>query len=282
MDTVRETAKAKVNLDLRVLRRREDGYHDLDSLVVFTDIGDQLAMTPADDLVLSIEGPFADALAYEPDNLILKATRRLASFLGRSPDVRIILEKRLPVASGLGGGSADAAATLRGLIRLWDLPLTIGDLTPLAQSLGADVPVCLGSRPARMTGMGEQLTPFDLPEPLAMLLINPETPIETPSVFKMLGHMSGERATLATSKSSFLEALKASANDLEAPAKCLAPVIGKVLAALADQPGCHLTRLSGSCATCFGLFQDHRSLADAENRLRADHPDWWMAACRCK
>ena len=282
METIRETAKAKVNLDLRVLKRRNDGYHDLDSLVVFADFGDHLAMTLADDLTLSIEGPFADALADEPGNLILKAARQLASFLGRSPDVRIILEKRLPVASGLGGGSADAAATLRALIRLWDLPMAIGDLTPLAQRLGADVPICLGSRPARMTGVGERLTPFDLPEPLPMLLVNPGTPIQTPAVFKTLGHMSGERATLPTSRTAFLETLKTSTNDLEAPAKRLAPAVGEVLTALACQPGCHLARLSGSGATCFGLFQDHRSLADAENRLRADHPGWWIAPCICK
>lgn len=284
MATTREIARAKINLDLRVCRRRDDGYHDLDSLVVFADFGDQLIFAPADELMLTIEGPFAAALAHEQDNFVLKAARRLASSIGRSPDVRIVLKKHLPVASGIGGGSADAAAALRGLIRFWDCSMAIGDLVPLAESLGADVPVCLGSRPTRMTGIGECLTPFDLPEPLSMLLINPGTPVATPAVFKDLDHMSGARMSMIPGgdAGSFQRLLQESTNDLEAPAKRVAPVIDEVLEALTGQPGCFLARLSGSGATCFGMYQDRQSVIDAENRVREDHPDWWIKPCICQ
>ena len=153
---IHETAWAKVNLDLRVCRRRDDGYHDLDSLVVFADFGDRLRFARAEDLTLQIEGPFAGDLEHVQDNLVLKAAQLLASAFGRLPDVHITLDKRLPIASGIGGGSADAAATLRGLVRLWDLPMTMGDLASLAPSLGADVKACLGSRPVKMTGIGDR------------------------------------------------------------------------------------------------------------------------------
>ena len=284
MADICETAKAKVNLDLRVVRRRRDGYHDLDSLVVFPDFGDRLVFSPADDLALAIEGPFAASLAHEQDNLVLKAARDLARLLSRPPNVHITLEKHLPVASGIGGGSADAAATLRGLVRFWDLSMTLDDLTPLAASLGADVPVCLASRPAHMTGIGDRLTPFEPPDRLSMLLINPGTPVGTPAVFKQLDRMSGERISTVTAKTTdtLIATLQESANDLEAPARRLAPVVDEVLAALAGQDGCRLARLSGSGATCFGLFRDDRSLTNAASHLRAWHPDWWIAPCFCQ
>jgi 4-diphosphocytidyl-2-C-methyl-D-erythritol kinase len=280
MTTVREIAKAKINLDLRVCGRRDDGYHELDSLVVFADLGDELLFLPADGLTLSIEGPFADALADERDNLVLQAARRLAFRLGRRPDVHVRLVKRLPVAAGVGGGSADAAAALRGLLRFWGLSMTIVDLAELARGLGADVPVCLGSKPVRMTGIGERMTPFELPENLPMLLVNPGLALATPSVFKALRRLSGPRpeAVAAKDGAALLEALRASANDLELPATGLAPVVGAVLAAIAGQAGCRLARMSGSGATCFGLFDHAEDVATAQKRLQAAHPGWWIAA----
>jgi len=152
MSRIHETAFAKINLDLRVCHRRADGYHDMDSLVVFADVGDHLTFEPADGCHLTIEGPFKDDLSNGEDNLVMRAAKALAEMTDRAPDARITLDKHLPIASGIGGGSADAAATLRGLTRLWNLPLGQADLVPLARALGADVPVCLGSTAARMQG----------------------------------------------------------------------------------------------------------------------------------
>lgn len=277
-------AKAKINLDLRVCRRREDGYHDLDSLVVFTDLGDRLSFAEAAGLTLTIEGPFAGVLSQEQDNLVLRAARLLASSVKKSPDVHITLEKQLPVASGIGGGSADAAATLRGLVKFWDLSLTINDLNAFALDLGADVSACLGSRPSIMTGIGDRLTPFDLPEPLPILLVNPGVPIATPAVFKQLQHMSGARSDAPRSSDvgAFLRNLGESVNDLEAPAKLAVPIIDEVLAAISGQAGLHLARMSGSGATCFALFRDPEALDQAKQNLIDTHPDWWVAKTACR
>ncbi len=278
-----ELAKAKVNLDLHVVRRREDGYHDLDSLVVFPDLGDGLVLEKADTLTLAIEGPFAQALGDESDNLVLEAARRLGEMVGRSPDVAITLTKRLPVSAGIGGGSADAAAALRGLVRLWDLPFSFGDLVPLAVTLGADVPVCLPSTPARMTGIGDRLAAFALPRPLPILLANPGQPVSTPAIFKALTDMTGKRrlAPEFRDEASFFDALHASENDLEAPARALLPEIAEVLSDIDLLPGCRLARMSGSGATCFGLFEDETSLGEAAAGLAAARPAWWVAPSVC-
>jgi 4-diphosphocytidyl-2-C-methyl-D-erythritol kinase len=279
MAPVEELAAAKINLDLWVVGRRADGYHELDSLVVFAPPRDRLRFGAGGELTLDVTGPFAAALAGEPDNLVLRAARRLAARVGHAPEARITLDKRIPVAGGLGGGSADAAATLRGLNRLWRLGLSAADLAPLAAGLGADVPVCLASRPTRMRGVGDRLEPIDgLPE-LALLLVNPRQPVATAAVFAglagtfgpppELGPPPGERGLL-------LEWLRARANHLEAPARRLLPAIGEVLDALRSQPGCALARMSGSGATCFGLFEDP-ALAPAAVALAEAHPEWWVA-----
>jgi 4-diphosphocytidyl-2-C-methyl-D-erythritol kinase len=276
-----ELAAAKVNLDLWVVGRRADGYHELDSLVVFAPPCDRLRFEAGGELTLAVAGPFAAALAGEPDNLVLRAARRLAERVGRAAKARITLDKRIPIAAGLGGGSADAAATLRGLNRLWRLGLTAAELVPLATGLGADVPVCLASRPARMQGIGDRLEPIaGLPE-LTMLLVNPRQPVATATVFAglagpfgpppELGPPPGERGLL-------LDWLHARANHLEAPARRLLPAIGAVLDALGSQPGCALARMSGSGATCFGLFEEHDALAPAAAALARAHPEWWVAA----
>jgi 4-diphosphocytidyl-2-C-methyl-D-erythritol kinase len=279
MTPVDEWAAAKVNLDLWVVGRRADGYHELDSLVVFAPPCDRLRFQDGGRLTLDVTGPFAVALAGERDNLVLRAARRLAERVGRAPQAQITLDKRIPVAAGLGGGSADAAATLRGLNRLWRLGLSAADLVPLAAALGADVPVCLAARPTRMRGIGDRLEPLQgLPE-LALLLVNPRQPVATAAVFAGLGGTAGPPPDLGpppATRPRLLDWLRARPNHLEAPARRLLPAIGHVLAALAGQPGCALARMSGSGATCFGLFDDQDALARAASAIAAAHPDWWV------
>jgi len=276
-----EEAPAKINLDLCITGRRPDGYHELDSLVVFGPPADVLRFAPADRLTLEVRGPFARALAGEADNLVLRAARRLASHAGCKATARITLAKNLPVAAGLGGGSGDAAATLRGLNRLWRQGLAEGDLMPLARDLGADVPVCLASRPARMRGVGERLEWLDRLPALALLLVNPDRPVPTAAVFKGLGALPRpipEQGPPPPDRGALLAWLRARANHLEMPARRLEPAIEAVLAALAAQPGCELARMSGSGATSFGLFADQAEVGAAADRIRRAQPKWWVAA----
>jgi 4-diphosphocytidyl-2-C-methyl-D-erythritol kinase len=276
-----EHAPAKVNLDLLITGRRADGYHELDSLVVFATPGDRLLLQPAQDLSLELQGPFAAALAGAADNLVLRAAHALARHVGRPPQARIVLEKNLPVAAGIGGGSADAAAALRGLARLWRLGLPAADLAALAQRLGADVPVCLGARAASMRGIGEQLTPAPQLPALALLLVNPNRPLATAAVFAALGAPPTalpEPGPPPADRQGLLDGLRARANHLEDPARRLLPAIDEVLGGLARQPGCALARMSGSGATCFGLFEGAAACSRAAAALRRARPDWWVTA----
>ena len=278
---VEEHAPAKVNLDLLITGRREGGYHELDSLVVFTSPADRLIMHPARSLSLEVRGRFAAALDDGADNLVLRAARLLAAHAGRAPEARIVLEKNLPVAAGLGGGSADAAAALRGLDRLWRLGLGLAALAPLAERLGADVPVCLAARPARMRGIGERLAWQDGLPPLELLLVNLNQPLATAAVFAALGPLPAaapEWGPPPDEQGRLIDWLRARANHLEAPARRLLPAIDDVLGALARQPGCALARMSGSGATCFGLFTDRAAVERAAAALRRARPDWWIAA----
>ena len=277
MRQIAEQAPAKVNLDLRITGRRPDGYHELDSLVVFTGWADQLTFTRHRRLTLELSGPFATALDDPAGNLVLRAARRLAEHAGCLPHVRIALDKRIPVAAGLGGGSADAAATLRGLSRLWQLELRDADLLPLALELGADVPVCLRSGPARMRGIGERLEPIELP------VSNSSWPTRTTpfrprrcSRASARSHRQPARRARADGRADLLAWLRARGNDLEAPARRIAPVIGEVLATLGAQPGCRLARMSGSGATCFGVFDDEQAAARAARAMRQVRPSWWV------
>jgi len=278
MSKIHETAFAKINLDLRVCHRRRDGYHDLDSIVVFAEAGDRLTFEPAGELTLTIDGPFKDALSNDDDNLVLRAARALADRAGHVPDIRITLEKTLPVAAGVGGGSADAAATLRGLTRLWDLPLGLADLATLAQTLGADVPVCLGSTAARIQGIGDRLSSIALPIGVPMMLVNPGKALSTPAVFRELNVFSGGRGPISFSQTdqSFHTHLKESVNDLEMPAIRIEPEISSILDVLRHQPGCNLVRMSGSGATCFGLFDDVMERDRAVEEISTAQPDWWV------
>lgn len=267
-----EAAPAKVNLFLHVTGRRPDGYHELDSLVVFADTGDVLRGEPAAALSLELGGPFATALASEPDNLVLRAARGFAAETGRGPQVRFVLEKNLPVAAGIGGGSTDAAACLRLLGRLWD----VSPSRRLAASLGADVPVCLDGRALRMAGAGERLTPApDLP-PCGIALVNPGVPLRTADVFAARKGVFSRPACLPErwrDAASMAGDLAELTNDLEQPAIGLCPAIGRVLLALRAEPACLLARMSGSGATCFALFATPDEAARAARALR--HTGWW-------
>ncbi len=279
MSSLSEAAPAKVNLYLHVVGRRSDGYHLLDSLAVFPPVGDVLHATEDDGFSLAVEGTFGHALQGDEDNLVLRAGRALAELAGIAPRARLVLDKRLPVASGIGGGSADAAAALRLLARLWRIGPNAADLHAIAARIGADVPVCLASRPARMGGIGDILGDAPALPSFGLVLVNPGVAVSTPEVFRArTGPWSG-RAALppawddAAAMAGFLADC---ANDLEAPARALRPVIGEVLAALTAAPGCLLARMSGSGATCFGLFADAVGAEAAANFLR--RPGWWAAA----
>ena len=268
-----EPAPAKVNLFLHVTGRRADGYHLLDSLAVFPAVGDSLAYTPAETLTLTLDGPFAGPLQAESDNLVLRAARLLAARAGIVPRGALRLTKNLPVASGIGGGSADAAAALRLLASAWRVPPA--DLG-LALELGADVPVCLAGRPCRMQGIGESLLPAPGLPPCGLVLVNPGIAVPTPAVFR--ARTGGFTAAAALPRAwsdaaAMAEGLRPLANDLEAPAIGIAPEIGTVLAALRTLPGSLLARMSGSGATCFALFADPAAAARAAAVLA--RPDWW-------
>jgi len=274
---VTEHARAKLNLYLHVIGRRDDGLHVLDSLVVFAAVGDVVHASAADDLSLSLTGPFASALASDADNLVLRAARALAEEVGLSAQARLTLDKRMPVASGIGGGSADAAATLRALGRLWNRAADPAALARIALALGADVPVCLASRPHRMSGIGErlELAP-ELPD-CGVVLVNPGVAVATASVFRARGGaFSGEARLPARwdDPAAMAAALRELRNDLEAPARGLCPAIDDVLLALAAQPGCLLARMSGSGATCFGLFATPEIAAETAPGLMRD--GWWV------
>ncbi len=274
-------AAAKVNLYLQVVGRRADGYHLLDSLVAFAGVGDRLVLRPADDLSLCIDGPNAGALAVEPDNMVLKAARALAAAAGVPAKAAIALTKRLPVASGIGGGSADGAAALRGLCRLWGISPDETELARIGLALGADLPVCLAGRPARMSGIGEILAAAPVLPPAWLVLVNPGVGLSTPAVFKARQAAFSSPAPLMEAPAdaaALAEALAGRRNDLTEPAVRLAPVIGEMLEVIAGQADCLLARMSGSGATCFGLFADEATAAAAARRLAASHAAWWVAA----
>ncbi|HXL99660.1 MAG TPA: 4-(cytidine 5'-diphospho)-2-C-methyl-D-erythritol kinase [Rhizomicrobium sp.] len=276
-------APAKINLYLHVGNKRADGYHELESLVVFADVGDELSFAPADTLSLNVDGRFAAALANEADNLVLKAARALAAHVGIEPKARITLTKNLPVSSGIGGGSADAAATLRGLVKLWQLDIEPKSLAEIAASLGADVPACLVGKPLQMGGTGDRLMLlFDFP-PLDLLLVNPGAPVSTAEVFRRLEHESGihdpGRNTFHD-WSALIAYLEKMHNDLEAPAEAAAPVIREVIDAICSDPATLIVRMSGSGATCFGIYGNAQDAAAAADVMRRDHPTWWVTVAR--
>lgn len=281
-----EQAPAKVNLSLRVLSRRTDGYHDIESLVVFAGVADTLTFTPGRKLSLSVRGPTAAAAGEIADNLVLKVARALAERVDGLKVGRFVLSKQLPVAAGVGGGSSDAAAALRLLARANRISLTDDRLLQAARLGGADVPVCLDPRPRLMRGIGDVLSP-PLPLPsLPAVLVNPGIAVATKDVFAALGLAKGSKtsdptidvSSIPCRRDDLLAFLQAHPNDLERPALSLHPGIGKALAALRALSGCRVARMSGSGATCFGLFETVRSAEAGARRLRHGHSDWWIRA----
>jgi 4-diphosphocytidyl-2-C-methyl-D-erythritol kinase len=289
-----EPAPAKVNLTLRVLGRRADGYHDIESLVVFADIGDGLTFTRGKALALVVRGPTALASGAVGDNLVLKAARALADRVDGLRLGRFVLAKRLPVAAGLGGGSADAAAALRLLARANRIALDDARLMAAARATGADVPVCLDPSPRVMRGIGDILSaPLGLPR-LPAVLVNPRVAVPTKDVFAALHRGARDAGDPAAARKAaslgdftapgpraiaeFVAALAHDRNDLEAPAVSLQPVIAEVLAALRKLAGCRLARMSGSGATCLALLDSRRAAKAAARALRESHPPWWVRA----
>lgn len=279
--TVTEVAAAKINLALAVTGRRPDGYHLLDTLAVFAVAGDGLCAAPADDLSLEIGGPFGPALTGSGPNLVIRAAEALreAAFSGNAPGARLSLDKQLPVASGIGGGSADAAAALRALNRLWGLDWSLDRLAGVGLALGADIPMCLVSRPLRARGIGEQTGTLGAFPVLQMVLVNPGIAVSTPDVFTRLsGAFSGPLPDAGSlhDLDGVLTYLHETANDLEAPAIATEPVIADVLDALRSSAGCRLARMSGSGATCFGIYPDAAAATAAAAAISAENRKWWI------
>lgn len=279
--TLVEKAYAKINLTLRVLGRRADGYHDLESLVVFADLADRLTFEPGGETTLNVSGPYAAASGAPDDNLVLKAARALGDSIKGLKGGRFVLDKRLPVAAGIGGGSADAAAALRCLARANELSIDDARLMLVALRTGADVPVCMASRSCIMTGVGERLSPpLSLP-PLNAVLVNPGAALSTRDVFAAYKVMPQAHAlspqAIPRDVDGLVDFLKTHGNDLTQAAIARAPVVANVLDSLADQPGALLSRMSGSGSTCFALFAAAAEAQAAASQLAASHKDWWVA-----
>ncbi len=272
-------APAKINLTLHVTGQRPDGYHLLDSLVVFADIGDEISAETSAELSLSVTGPMARGVPEDGRNLMIKAARLFDTDMGAA----LSLVKNLPPASGIGGGSSDAAATLRVLSVLWgcDLPLKERVLT-----LGADLPVCLSPAPQRMSGIGDVLAPVSGVPDCPILLVNPRVEVPTPAVFKAMRRRDNppmpENFPSWADAQEFAEWIKTQRNDMQAAAIQNAPVIADVLTALNTLPGVMVSRMSGSGATCFALFDSPEARDAATGRLAVAHPAWWVAAGQIK
>ena len=286
-----ETARAKINLALHVVGRRVDGYHLLDSLVVFADIGDTLRAAPREEALVKvvIDGPFADDLrnsARPQDNLVMRAADQLMAAFPkkRITGVRLDLTKRLPVASGLGGGSADAAAALRLLDRVWGFGAGPAKLAEIGLGLGADVPLCLVSKPLRAEGIGERITPTPGIPALPLLLVHPGVAVQTANVFRRL--TPAERTPMWPIPRSFLtiiefaQWLRLTRNDLAEPAVAEARVIGTVVKTVSGDPECLFARMSGSGASVFGIFNSDAAAERAAARIHKAKPAWWVAVTR--
>ncbi|MBL0370770.1 4-(cytidine 5'-diphospho)-2-C-methyl-D-erythritol kinase [Rhizobium sp. KVB221] len=286
--TIHEFAPAKINLALHVTGQRPDGYHLLDTLVTFADAGDRLRFAVAERDAFTVSGRFASGLPTNSEaqtgNLVLRARDSLRAFAGRqgraTNPVEIHLEKNLPIASGIGGGSADAAATLRGLLRLWDLSISPTELADLALTLGADVPMCLEGRPLVARGIGEEIQIIDGFPKLHLLLFNPMVAVSTPVIFKLLATKDNSALLLpphSASECDWIDALRDARNDLQPPAERLQAVIAEAIALLSETKPV-LARMSGSGASCFGIYEDEVSCRAALAALEARRPEWYLEA----
>ena len=290
MTLLTETARAKVNLTLRVLGRRADGYHDIESLVVFADCADTLTLTPGPELGLATGGPGAQDCGEMSDNLVVRAARLLGERIPGLTLGHFTLDKHLPVAAGIGGGSADAAAALRLLAQANNIAIDDQRIVDVACETGADIPVCLASRACTMTGVGENLSMLDIPS-MPCVMVNPRVGVATKDVFTALGLGKGELLAVVgdvmlspgwpaegASFDEWIEAVGHGTNDLEKPALKVEPVIGEVLSALRATEGVKLARMSGSGATCFAIFEAIGDAGQAAKAIAKAHPGWWVHA----
>jgi 4-diphosphocytidyl-2-C-methyl-D-erythritol kinase len=269
--TVEVFAPAKINLTLHVTGQRSDGYHLLDSLVIFADVGDRITLTKAAETRLAVSGPSAAGVPVDGRNLVVKAAQLMGVTAG------IHLHKALPAAAGIGGGSSDAAATLIGLSQLFDMPLPGPDAV---LSLGADVPLCLRRGLVRMQGIGEQLTVLGSAPEMHLVMVNPRVEVPTPTVFKALGCKDNPAMDWPMTPIDWVSWVAEQRNDLEAPAVAAEPVIADVLEVLRAQTGCRLARMSGSGATCFAIMDGVQAQKNAVAHIKTAHPDWWAVACQ--
>ncbi|MEH6475714.1 MAG: 4-(cytidine 5'-diphospho)-2-C-methyl-D-erythritol kinase [Sneathiella sp.] len=272
-------ARPKVNLFLHVTGKRDDGYHLLESLVCFPCGGDRIEVSAADQITASVSGPFGASIGTTDENLVVKAAKLLKTQFNITAGAHIHLEKNLPVASGIGGGSSNAAVCLQLLCELWNVTPSPEILSDIALQLGADVPVCLAAVPALMTGIGEQVTPVAALPNLHILLVNPLVAVSTPEVFKAINWSSlpayDDYEDVGSSADGFIAKLAQTSNHLQAPAISLLPEIATVLKMIEAQPDCLLSRMSGSGATCFGLFNSAGEAAFAQKKILEIKPDWW-------
>lgn len=278
------TAPAKLNLTLHITGTRDDGYHLLDSLVAFTDFGDALTVTPADELSLAVDGPFAHEVPAGEDNLIMRAARILQTYAGIDAGAAITLDKQIPVGAGLGGGSSDAATVLRLLCAQWGVMLPIPRAIELLLPLGADLPVCWVGKPAMMAGVGEEISALDVTLPACpVLLVKPPQSLATADVYAAYHHEARPTPELAldlTSEAAFIESLSATRNDLQRAAIACCAEVMQVLLEMETQFGCGMARLCGSGSACFGLFDDEDACARAAYGFEQTHPDWWVMPTR--
>ena len=269
-------AQAKLNLYLHITGKRDDGYHLLDSLVVFTEFGDRITVEASDDLSLTITGEFATGLPTQ-DNIVMKAAHALREKCGVSTGAKLAIEKLIPVGAGLGGGSSDAAAAMLLLNELWQTGLDKEQLAEIGLPLGADVPMCVHQAPCMVSGIGEVIAPTPELPAFHLLLVNPRQEVLTAEVYR--NFQLSERhqpADEMAGYASLMEWLSAQRNDLQQPATTLCPIIQEVLVAIKETQDCTLTRMCGSGATCFGLYESQQNCIEASKRITSAHPDWWV------
>ncbi len=286
MTTLERRAHAKINLALHVVGRRADSYHLLDSVAVFADLADRVVITPAGELSVSVSGPFAVHAPADRSDLAWRAAEAFFARSGRPPDVSVHVEKNIPAGAGLGGGSADAAAVLLALNDSAAPPVASDALRAIGLLLGADVPMCLTGRALRARGVGDEITTLEGWPALPMVLVWPAKTVSTAEVFNALPSRENpplpELPAIDASPAEVADWLHTCRNDLEQPARAIAPEIGAVLNALRDTPGCRLARMSGSGSACFGLYGDRQEAEAAAAKLSAAHPDWWVRAVTAK
>ena len=274
---IKVTAHAKVNLTLHVVGQRANGYHELQSLVCLTEFGDQIHLSPAADFSFQVIGPNASGIPVDESNLVVQAAKFMAQKHSKSLDCQIILEKNLPMASGIGGGSSDAAAVMRALSQYFSVPLPNVDEL---MTLGADIPVCMTTGLTLMEGAGEDVTQLSAAPNWGVVLVNPNVGVSTPAVFNALNSKRNLPMQDVAENCVDIAWLGDQRNDLESPAMAIVPEVGAVVDAISAAPHCQMARMSGSGATCFGVFADIKHANAAAERLQRAHPDWWVVSTK--